>query len=151
MNKIDPHKTKYFDMYMRLAIEASKESVAVRRQVGAVIVLPNGLISLGWNGTVPGFDNTCEWQCEDAKGYDTGKTKPDVVHAERNALDKLTKSTVSSEDSILFTTTAPCLSCAVSIANAGIKEVIYLNAFSKTDGVDHLINRGVSVTRINYG
>jgi deoxycytidylate deaminase len=49
MKQIDPHKEKYFNLYMRMAIEASKESVAVRRQVGAVIVLPNGLISLGWN------------------------------------------------------------------------------------------------------
>ena len=49
MHKIDPHKSKYFNMYMRVAIETSKKSVATRRQVGAAIVLPSGMISLGWN------------------------------------------------------------------------------------------------------
>jgi len=138
MNKINPLKSKYYDLYKNITERVSKESVAKRRQVGAVIVLPSGLISLGWNGTGPGFNNNCEWSFEEGKGYDTGKTKPEVIHAERNALDKLLREGVSSEGSILFVTTAPCIECAKSIAAVGITDVFYKDNYHDTQGIDHL-------------
>jgi dCMP deaminase len=147
MNKINPHKTKYFNLYMRMAIEASKESVATRRQVGAVIVLPDGMISLGWNGTPPGSDNRCEYIEVKPNSTLYEKTKPDVIHAERNALDKITISTMSSEGALLFINTAPCLNCALSVANVGIKEVIYLEDYKNTEGLDHLLSRGIKVQK----
>jgi dCMP deaminase len=133
---------------MELAILTSKQSVAVKRQVGAVIVLPTGLIGLGWNGMPAGFNNTCEWQCEDGKGYDTGKTKPEVIHAERNALDKIARQGAITEGSILFTTTAPCIECAKSIAAVGIIEVYYLEKFKCDDGIKFLKKSGVEVRKL---
>jgi dCMP deaminase len=150
MNKVNPHKNKYFDLYMDLAIRASEQSVATKKQVGAVIILPTGLISLGWNGTPAGFDNDCEYIPTSQLGPWVHvpcrpKTKPEVIHAERNALDKLTRQGVPTEGSILFVTTAPCIECAKSVAAVGIKEVIYLDTYKNTHGVDFLRESGVEV------
>ena len=138
LKQTDNQSKKYHKFYIELAESTSRQSVAVRRKVGAVLVLPTGLISTGWNGSPAGFDNVCEWQCEDGKGYDTGTTKPEVVHAERNALDKLTRQGVSTEGAILFVTTAPCIECAKSLAVVGIREVHYRDTQSNTDGLDFL-------------
>jgi dCMP deaminase len=129
-------------MYINIAKAAADNSYCVRRKVGACIVTLNGLISIGMNGTAPGKENICE--------LPDGTTKSDTIHAEINAIKKF-KNKADLKNSILFTTTAPCINCATSIADAGIKEVVYLNAFSKTDGVDYLIKQNIKVIRINYG
>tara|TARA_R110000744_G_scaffold170264_1_gene288386 strand:- start:3767 stop:4216 length:450 start_codon:yes stop_codon:yes gene_type:complete len=138
VKSIEPQKKKYNQLYIDMADATARQSVAERRKVGAVIVLTTGVISVGWNGMPPGFSNVCEWQCEDGKGYDTGKTKPELIHAERNALDKLTRQGVPTEGSILFVTTAPCFECAKSIYSVGIKEVHYRDVQSNTKGLEFL-------------
>ena len=139
MKIIQPHKEKYHALYWDIANSAAKQSVAVRRQVGAVIVPLSGIIAIGWNGSPPGFDNACELH--------NGKTKPEVIHAERNALDKLSKQGVSVNGSILFTTTAPCLECAKSIAGVGITHVHYRDSYHDTDGLDFLKCVGVETKK----
>lgn len=143
------HDEKYSSMYMDMATRISEQSRAGRRKVGAVIVLPTGLIAVGWNGTPAGFDNNCEWLCEDGKGYDTGKTKPEVIHAERNALDKLTRQGVSTEGAVLYVTTAPCMECAKSVASVGIKEVYYRYTQSNIDGLEFLKKADVPTFKCN--
>lgn len=133
---------------MDLAKQAAEQSVATRRQVGAVIILPSGLIGLGWNGMPAGFENDCEHkQIGDMGSY--LKTKPEVIHAERNALDKLTREGVSPENSILFVTTEPCIECAKSIAAVGITTVIYDDTYHNHDGTEFLSTAGVKVLRFN--
>lgn len=123
-------------------MSAANQSVAVRRKVGAAIILPTGLIATGWNGMPAGFSNVCEYaHLKDLI------TKPEVIHAERNALDKLTREGVSPEDGILFVTTSPCIECAKSIASVGIRTVIYDSCYHNDKGVEHLINSGVEVHR----
>jgi dCMP deaminase len=138
---IKPHKEKYHKLYQDLAERVSQESVAISRQVGAVIVAQSGMMSIGWNGTPSGFDNNCE--------YDDQRTKPEVIHAERNAIDKMTRQGVSTQGAILFTTTAPCIECAKSIAPVGISQVYYRDHFTNNDGIDFLHISEVSV--LHYG
>jgi dCMP deaminase len=137
---IFPHKEKYFQYYQQIAILASQQSVAKRRQVGAVIVAQSGMMATGWNGTPAGFDNECEY------AYLADKvTKPEVIHAERNAIDKMTRQGVSTENSILFVTTAPCMECAKSIATIGINSVYYRDNYHDFAGIDFLRKYGVNV------
>jgi dCMP deaminase len=143
LKPIEPQNMKYNKLYTEMAEIAANQSVAARRKVGAVIVLPTGILSIGFNGTPPGFDNACEWSCDDGKGYETGTTKPEVIHAERNAIDKLTRQGISTEGAILFVTTAPCIECAKSIAVIGIKEVHYKDIQSTTAGLDFLTKAGI--------
>lgn len=135
LKPIKPQSSKYNKFYIEMADVVAKQSVAIRRKVGAVILLPTGLVATGWNGTPAGFDNACEH---------LDKTKPEVIHAERNALDKLTRQGVSTEGAILFVTTAPCMECAKSVASVGIREVHYRDIQSNTKGLDFLKKAGIS-------
>lgn len=139
IKKLNPTGEKYHKLYMEMAKSAAKQSAAVRRKVGAVLVLPTGLIAVGWNGMPSGFSNVCE--------DENGKTKPEVIHAERNALDKLTRQGVSTEGAILFVTTAPCIECAKSISSVGIVEVYYEDIQSNIDGLKFLDKSGAVTFR----
>jgi len=141
-------KKKYIDAHMKAAEVYSQLSSAKRLQVGCVVVKDNTIIGIGYNGMPSGWDNTCEYTVDDAKGYDTGKSKPEVLHAETNAIAKIARSTNSSEGAALFVTHAPCLDCAKIIHQAGINSVYYRNTYRSTDGVDFLVKCDIHVENI---
>lgn len=134
------HKQKYNSFYMDIACIAAGNSVANRKKVGACIVLPNGLISVGWNGTASGTENHCETE--------DGLTKPTVIHAEINALKKLLVAGVSVKDAKVFCTLSPCLSCAVQLVDLGLSEFIYLEEYKDLTGVEFLRESNVKVSEL---
>lgn len=140
-----PQKVKYHRLYKSFSELAAMESVAIRRKVGCCIVTSTGLTAIGWNGMPAGLSNVCEYQPEDNMGELTGKTKPEVIHAERNALDKLSRQGVSPKGSLLFVTTAPCIECAKSIHAVGVAEVYYREEYHDTQGIDFLNSLNVPV------
>jgi dCMP deaminase len=77
-------------------------------------------------------------------------TKPEVLHAEANAITKIAKSTQSSDGSTLYVTLSPCPECAKLIIQSGIKRVVYKNLYRKTEGIDLLEKAGIKVERIEY-
>ena len=141
-------KKKFIDAHMKAAEVYSQLSSAKRLQVGCVVVKNNTIIGIGYNGMPSGWDNTCEYTVDDAKGYDTGKSKPEVLHAETNAIAKIARSTNSSEGAALFVTHAPCLDCAKIIHQAGINSVYYRNTYRSTDGIDFLVKCDIHVENI---
>lgn len=132
MGSIKPKFVKYF---ATIAEETAKLSSAIRLQVGCVIVKDNRILSVGYNGTPSGWDNECEekiqWPNGDIKFL---TTKPEVLHAEANALMKLCQSTESSKGATLFVTHTPCIECAKLIYQAGISQVYYINQYDATKG-----------------
>lgn len=137
MNKQD----RFNKMWMDVAEIFSKQSHAIRRKVGCVIVQRDRIISQGWNGTSPGFDNACE--------DEHGNTFAHVIHAEINSIDKVARDGAGgTEGAALYTTHAPCLPCAVRIANCGIKHVYYRDSYRLSDGVDYLAKANVTVTQL---
>ena len=135
---------------MDWAKRCSQLSHALRLKVGAVIVKDDTVISYGYNGMPAGWDNTCE----DELKWPTGevrllKTKPEVLHAETNAIAKLARSTESGLDSDLFVTHSPCLDCAKLIHQAGIKRVFFGTAYRDDSGVDFLRKSGVTVEQLD--
>ena len=141
-------KLKFIDAHMKAAEVYAQLSSAKRLQVGCVVVKDNTIIGIGYNGMPSGWDNTCEYTVDDAKGYDTGKSKPEVLHAETNAIAKIARSTNSSEDAALFVTHAPCLDCAKIIHQAGINSVYYRNTYRSTDGIDFLVKCDIHVEKV---
>lgn len=119
----------------------AKLSSAKRQQVGCIIVKDDRVISIGYNGTPSGWDNVCEDR--------HGKTKPEVYHAEENAIGKLAGCTESGKGATAFVTLAPCIECAKLLARAGIKEVYYNDnsVTSKGDGIPLLEKSGIAVHR----
>ncbi len=104
--------------FMKVAYIFSELSKAKRLKVGAIAVKDDRILSIGYNGTPSGFDNSCE--------DENGNTKIEVLHAEANCIAKLAKSNESSEGAIIFVTHSPCIECAKQIYVAGIKEYIMI-------------------------
>lgn len=93
-----------------------------------------------------GEDNCCEYFDEVTQGL---KSKPDVIHAEDNALRKLIKSHESAVGATAFVTLAPCLPCSTRLVDAQIKKVFYCEEYPTSQpGIDYLRSRGVEVTQL---
>jgi dCMP deaminase len=131
--------------YMRMAEELAELSYAERRKVGCLIVKDTQIISEGFNGTPAGFDNSCEYYDH----LDEIHTKPEVLHAESNAITKLARSTNSSSESTLYVTLAPCFECSKLIIQAGINRVIYKERYHDVLGLNLLEKAKVKCERIN--
>jgi dCMP deaminase len=141
-------KEKFVNLYMDWAKRAAQLSHARRRLVGAVIVKDDTVISYGYNGMPAGWDNDCENIIGYQEGEPVYKTKPEVLHAESNAIAKLAKSTNSGLGADIFVTTSPCLDCAKLIHQAGIKRVWYSEYYRDDSGLKFLVKSGVEVTKI---
>jgi dCMP deaminase len=142
-------KEKFIDAYMKTAEVFAELSSARRLHVGAIVVKDDRIISIGYNGMPSGWDNNCENDFGlDFKGNRTLVTKPEVLHAETNAIAKLAKSTESGNGASLFVTHAPCLDCAKLVYQSGINSVYYRNNYRSDTGLQFLEKAGVQVTQV---
>ena len=167
-------KDKFVSLYMDWAKRCSELSHARRLHVGAVVVKDDTVISYGYNGMPAGWDNDCEDKVWDRgaggwlspeeiyeqypyEGWHEGagrnvryglKTKPEVLHAESNAIAKLAKSNNSGLGADLFVTHSPCLDCAKLIYQSGISRVWYGANYRDDSGVRFLEKSGVEVKQI---
>lgn len=138
---MEERKQKKYDIaYLKMALEWSKLSYCKRRQVGALIVKDRMIISDGFNGTPTGFENICE----DDENY----TKWYVLHAEANAIMKVSASTQSSKGATLYITLSPCRECSKLIFQSGIRRLVYNKEYKDTSGVDFLKKSGIDITHI---
>jgi len=167
-------KEKLKRAYMKTAETFAELSHARRLHVGAIVVKDDRIISIGYNGMPAGWDNDCEnivwdngaggWLSPEEfdaqypyEGWHEGaqrnvryglKTKPEVLHAETNAIAKLARSNESGLNGDLFVTHAPCLDCAKLIYQAGIKRVFFGTAYRDSSGVDFLKASNVIVEQV---
>ena len=125
------------ERYLRMARIWAENSYCKRRQVGALLVKNQMIISDGYNGTPTGFENICETP--------ENVSKPYVLHAEANAISKVAKSSNSSDGATLYVTASPCIECAKLIIQSGIKRVVYAEEYRITDGIDLLRRAGIEV------
>lgn len=142
---LNPLKPKYFPLYWRMAFAAAEESVATRHKVGAVVVLPSGMISIGWNGMPAKLENECEFPHYTLERGHHQKTKPEVIHAERNAIDKMTREGVSTNGAILFVTRSPCFECAKALHGLGLSAIYYAEPHDCLKGLALLEKTGTPV------
>lgn len=143
-------KEKFKHAYMKTAQTFAELSSAQRLHVGAIIVKDDRIISIGYNGMPAGWDNKCEDEIKypDSESV-TLKTKPEVLHAETNAIAKLAKSTESGEGADLFVTHSPCLECAKLIYQSGIKNVYFRENYRDDSGINFLKQSGVLVEKLH--
>jgi dCMP deaminase len=147
-------KQRLINAYMTTAETFAELSHARRLHVGAIVVKDDRIISIGYNGMPAGWDNDCEYEIlvEEGDDYATElKTRPEVLHAETNAIAKLAKSNESGMGATMFVTHAPCLDCAKLIYQSGISSVLYRDAYRDTSGVTFLEKSGVTVTQVKKG
>jgi len=134
--------------HMTAAIGYSKLSYAKRLQVGAIITKDDRVISIGYNGTPAGWNNDCEYWVEDGDLGSGWKTKPEVLHAEANAIGKLARSSESGAGATMYLTHSPCFDCAKLIHVAGINKVFYRTQYRNTDGIEFLNKCNIEVEQI---
>jgi dCMP deaminase len=127
--------------YLRMAKIWAENSYCARRKVGALIVKGKMIISDGYNGTPSGFENKCE--------DDENQTFTYVLHAEANAITKVAKSNNSSEGATLYVTASPCIECAKLIIQAGIKRVVFSEAYRSSDGLNLLKKAGIDTIQLS--
>ena len=147
-------KKKFVAAFMKVAETFADLSTATRAKVGAIIVKDNRIISIGYNGMPSGWDNTCEYEIPEELEVDNRTviparlaTKPEVLHAETNAIAKVAQSSESCKDATLFCTHTPCLDCAKLIYQSGITTVYYRTEYNaaKGGGKEFLEKSGVKV------
>lgn len=118
-------------------------SKARRLKVGALIVKDDRPISVGFNGTPSGADNNCE---DEINGELV--TKPNVIHAELNALYFAAKNGISTKNCTLIITDSTCMNCALGIIQAGITSVYYGKEFRDTTGLELLRENNIKVEQV---
>tara|TARA_B100001559_G_C16056255_1_gene419300 strand:- start:133 stop:552 length:420 start_codon:yes stop_codon:yes gene_type:complete len=138
---MEDKQTKYDKAYLKMALEWGELSYCKRRKVGALIVKDKMIISDGYNGTPTGFENICE----DDEGY----TKWYVLHAEANAIAKVSSSTQSTNGATLYITLSPCKECSKLIFQSGIKRVVYNKKYKDTSGLEFLEKAGVETCLVS--
>ena len=131
---------KYHELYMDIAIRVADMSHCERSKVGSVLVKQDRILSMGWNGTPNGFENTCE--------LDSGVTKPEVVHSEFNLIAKIAASNDSSYGADVYLTLSPCFECAKLLLRAGIDNVYILEEYRNLAGVYFLVEGGIKVHKL---
>ena len=141
-------KQKYIDAHMKVAETYASLSTAVRLKVGAIVVKDDRIISIGYNGMPSGWDNNCEYLEHRIAQEPLLKSKPEVLHAETNAIAKLARSSESGLGATMFITHAPCLDCAKLIYQTGISTVYYRNTYRENNGVEFLLKGGIDVKQI---
>ena len=139
-------KQKFVNLYMKWAEDVAQLSYCVRLKVGCIIVKDEHMF-IGYNGTPPGDENICEYVSH--KNGGEMKTRPDVIHAEANACDKIARSEVSGIGATAFVTHAPCIHCAKQLAGAGIKTIYYKYDYRDDAGIKYLEKRNIEVNKIN--
>ena len=141
-------KQKLLDAYMKTAETFSECSTAKRLHVGAIVVKDDRIISIGYNGMPSGWDNDCEDIKINNDGQYELKTKPEVLHAETNAIAKLAKSNESGLGATMFITHSPCMDCAKLVYQSGINTVYYRNSYRDETGIQFLEKAGVKIEKV---
>ena len=142
-------KEKFINAYMEVAKTFANLSSAQRLKVGAIVVKDDRIISIGYNGMPSGWDNCCEDVVrQDEVGHTVLKSKPEVLHAESNAIAKLAKSPESGDGASIFITHSPCIDCAKLIYQSGITTVYYEESYRSTQGINFLEKSGIKVVKV---
>ncbi len=148
-------RPSFDDIYMELAENLSRRSHCVKRKVGSVLTKDTRIVSLGYNGPPAGTHNCDEQWPQDGCPRDSKGSCSLALHAEQNAILYAAKNNIALDNTTLYVTLAPCISCARVVYTVGIKKVIYRDSYAEfkglpvEEGVEFLKKFGVEVLR--YG
>jgi len=143
---INPNRIELDEAYLQMAEVWARRSKANRLQVGALVVVGSQIISDGYNGMPAGWsEDTCETYGPDGALL----TKPELMHAEANALTKIARDGHGrAEGGTLYTTDSPCPECAKLAKQCGIKRVVFRRQYRLLDGIRMLERLGIPVEQL---
>ena len=139
------------EYFMQIAILVSSRSTCIRRKVGAIIVKDKRILTTGYNGVPRRLAHCREVGClREKMGISSGKNQELCrgLHAEQNAIIQAALHGITIQNSYLYCTEQPCITCAKMIVNAGIVKILYLNSYP--DELARTILKETGVEEINY-
>ena len=146
------HKRPSWDAYfMAIAKLAATRSTCLRRQVGAVIVRDKKILSTGYNGAPKELKHCLDIGCLREKlGIPSGERHElcRAAHAEQNAIVQAASFGVPIKNSIMYSTTHPCIMCTKLIINAGIKKIIIEDGYPDELAKDMLKEAKIKIIRL---
>ena len=125
----DKQRIEWDDYFMSIALLASQRSPCKRLQVGSVVVKDGRLISMGYNGFIPGAPHISRVK---------DNHEQSIIHSEINAITDCAKRGTSLSNAKIYVTHYPCINCFRSIAASNIKEIVYLNDYNNDEIVSVL-------------
>jgi len=126
------------EVMLETAAVWARLSTCSRLAVGAVLARDGRVLVTAYNGAPTGFDH-CKHKLDQLSGV--------CVHAEANALLGAARHGLSTLDTTMFCTHAPCLACSGLLLNAGVTRVVYRERF-KSGGLARLAVAGVKVEHL---
>lgn len=151
-NPTDKRQRPSWDQYfLELADLVASRSTCRRRQVGAVLVRKERIISTGYNGAPRGLAHCLEIGCLREEMQIPSGHRYELcrgVHAEQNAIINAAFYGVSTQDAVIYCTNQPCLICARMIINAGIIRVVHRGDFDDSLAIQFLQEAGIEIVEI---
>jgi dCMP deaminase len=148
---LPPPRPSWDDYFMSFAKLARTRASCIRRQVGAVIVKDNMVLTTGYNGAPRGLPHASEVGClRDKLGVPSGQRHELCrgLHAEQNAIIQGARHGISLEGAMLYCTTFPCVICLKMIINAGLTHVYYLEGYADAIAEQIIAESGFPVMRM---
>lgn len=140
---------KDWDSYfMDICFAVATRSTCLRRQVGAVIVKDNRLLSTGYNGAPRGLTHCDEAGCLREKYQVPSGERHELcrgLHAEQSAVVQAAMYGVSINEGTIYATHQPCSACTKILINAGIKRIVYQYSYP-----DKLAEKLIAEAGIEY-
>lgn len=141
------------EYFMEIAEIVKTRSTCLRRQVGAVIVKDNRIITTGYNGAPSGLRHCTDiGGCERERLHIPSGQRHELcraLHAEQNAIIQAAKLGVSIDGATLYCTHQPCSVCAKMIINAGIRRVVYQEGYPDSFSLDIFEEAKVQLERFD--
>ena len=138
--------------FMQMAFLASSRSTCLRRQVGAVLVKDNQILSTGYNGSPKGVRHCSEVGCLREKNNVPSGQMHELcrgLHAEQNAIIQAGLNGSSARGATLYCTHQPCSICAKMIINAEIQTVYVAEKYPDELAEKLLAEAGVELILFN--
>jgi dCMP deaminase len=113
-------RASWDEYFMAIARVVASRSTCDRKFVGAVIVHDKTILSTGYNGSIRGMPHCSEVGHWMEEGHCVA-----TIHAECNAIIQSAKNGVSIDGASIYVTASPCWNCFKTIANSGIRRIVY--------------------------
>jgi dCMP deaminase len=121
-------------------IYAEDISFCKRLKVCCLFVRDKSILARGINGMPSGASNCCE--------DEAGNSKPEVQHAEDNAIMHAARRGIALEGSDVYLTHAPCARCAAKLYGLGVRRVVYRDVYRDMAGVEYLRSKGIECKQL---
>ncbi|SEF38974.1 dCMP deaminase [Caloramator fervidus] len=139
------------EYFMEIAETVKKRSTCLRRQVGAIIVKDNRILTTGYNGVPPKMKHCDEVGCLRQKLNIPSGQRHELcraLHAEQNAIVQVAKYGISIEGATIYITHQPCIICAKLIIASGIKRIVYKGEYPDEFSLDMIKESGIEIVNI---